>query len=122
MNSTLKFNACRIPTSHCLNDEIPQLESFLSDNVSPALVYACRFWAEHLKGASRNDEHLRAAVQPLLKMLLHEKFLYWLEVLSLVNGIPLAEQSLWVAADFLQVRCLFLTVCLSDVFGIEGTQ
>ncbi len=61
MISTLKFNACGIPTSHCLNDEVPQLESLLSENISPALVYACRFWAEHLKGASCDDVQLRAA-------------------------------------------------------------
>ncbi len=107
MNSTLKFNACRIPTSHCLNDEIPQLESLLSDNISPALVYACRFWAEHLKGASRDDVQLRAAAQPLLKTLLHEKVLYWLEILSLAKSIPLAEKSLQVAAEYLRVRRLF---------------
>ncbi len=104
MNSTLKFNACRIPTSHCLNDEIEQLELLLSENVSHALVYACRFWAEHLTDASRNDEHLRAAVQSLLKTLLYEKLLYWLEILSLAKSIPLAEKSIQAAVNLLEVR------------------
>ncbi len=60
-------------------------------------------WAEHLKGASCKDEHLRA-LQPLLRTLLHEKLLSWLEVHSLVNSIPSAERLLQVAVDFLEVR------------------
>ncbi len=120
MNSMLKFNACGIPTSHCLNNEIPRLESLVSENISPSLVYACRFWAEHLKSASRDDEHLRAAVQPLLKTLLYEKLLYWLETLSLVKSIPLAEMLLLAAADYTSVRRLFRQCACLTFIGSKG--
>ncbi len=120
MNNTLKFNACRIPTSHCLNDKIPGLESLISENIHPALVYASCFWAEHLKGASHNDKHFRA-IQPHLKTLLYEKVLYWLEVLSLIKATPLGIESLQVAIDFLKV-CYFLLIAQSlfEFFPAQG--
>jgi len=107
MNSLLTFNICEIETSHCLNDDIPELEALISKNISATLSYACRFWAEHLRDCSHN-EWLLCAVQPHLKMLLHEKVLYWLEVLSLVKAISCAEEALLVAAEFLEVRGLLL--------------
>ncbi len=105
LNDSLTFNACGISTSHRLNDEIPELDELISKNISTALIYACRFWAMHLRD-SFLDERLLLAVQPLLKTLLHEKVLYWLEVLSLVKAVPSAEESLLSAADVLEVRGL----------------
>jgi len=105
MNSSLTFNICKIETSHCLNDDIPELEMLISRNISTALIYACRFWAEHLEHSPRTEPHL-SAMRPLLKMLLHEKVLYWLEVLSLVKAAPSAKESLRAAAEFLEVRVL----------------
>ncbi len=102
MSGSLTFNACGISTSHRLNDEIPELDVLISNNISTALIYACRFWADHLKHTPRNDR-LLGAVQPLLETLLHEKVLYWLETLSLVKAVPSAEKSLTAAAEFLEV-------------------
>ncbi len=102
MSSSLTFNSCGIKTSYCLNDDIPELAGLISNNISTALIYACRFWANHLEDSFRNDWFLRS-VQPLLKTLLHEKLLYWLEVLSLVKEAPSAEESLRAGAEFLQV-------------------
>ncbi len=107
MNSSLMFNPCggKKKTSYCLNDEIPELETLISKNISTALVYACRFWTEHFRHTPRNERLLRV-VKPLLKMLLHEKVLYWLEVLSLVKAVLSAEESLTAAVGILQVRRL----------------
>ncbi len=105
MNSLLMFNICEIETSYCLNDDIPELEALISKTISTTLIYACRFWAEHLKDSPRSEPHLRA-VQPLLKVLLCEKVLYWLEVLSLVKAVPSAKESLRTATEFLEVRGL----------------
>ncbi len=74
MNSSLTFNICGIKTSHRLNEDIPELDVLISKNISTALTYACRFWAEHLRNFPRDDHHLRV-VLPLLKTLLREKFL-----------------------------------------------
>ncbi len=105
MNCSLMFNICKIETSHCFNDDVPELEALISKTISTALIYACRFWAEHLKDSPCNDRYLQA-VQPLLKTLLHEKALYWLEVLSLVKAVPSAKESLRAAAETLEVRGL----------------
>ncbi len=106
MNSSLMFNICEIETSHCLNDDITELEAQISKNISVALIYACRFWAEHFKDSPRNEGQFRSAVQPHLEMLLREKVLYWLEILSLVKVIRSAKESLLAAAEFLEVRAL----------------
>ncbi len=105
MNSMLMFNMCEIKNSHWLNDDIPELEALISKNISTALIYACRFWAEHLKDSPRNELHL-CAVQPLLKVLLYEMVLYWLEVLSLVKDVSFVKELLPAAAEFLEVRVL----------------
>ncbi len=107
MTSSLMFNICEIETSHCVNEDIPELEALISKNISAALMYACRFWAMHLKDSPRSESHSRA-VQPLLKMLLHEKVLFWLEVLSLIEAIPAAKELLLAAAEFVEVRGLLL--------------
>ncbi len=106
MNGSLKFNICGIKTSHRLNEDIPELDALISKNISTALTYACRFWAEHLRNFPRDDQLLHA-VLPLLKSFLHEKFPHWLEVLSFVKAIPSARELLRAAADFLKV-CGFL--------------
>ncbi len=116
MNGSLTFNPCGINTSHLLNDEIPELDALISKNVSTTLIYACRFWDIHLDDCPRDDWCLRA-VQPLLKKLLHEKVLFLLEILSLVEEIPIAEESLLAAAAFLKVCGLLYIACLSDFLG-----
>ncbi len=105
MNGSLTFNICGIKTSYHLNEDIPELDALISKNISTALIYACRFWAEHLRSFPRDDK-LLGVVLPLLKSLLHEKFPHWLEVLSLVKAIPSAEELLCAAAGFLKVRGL----------------
>jgi len=88
--------------SHCLNDDIPDLAALISENISTALIYSCRFWAVHFRDFPRSDGRLRAVIQPLLRMLLCEKVLYWLEILSLVKAVRSVEESLLAAAEYLQ--------------------
>ncbi len=107
MTSSLTFNACSIKTSHCLNDDIPDLAALISENISTALIYSCRFWAVHFRDFPRSDGRLRAVIQPLLRMLLCEKVLYWLEILSLAGAVLSAGESLQSAAEYLKV-CLLL--------------
>ncbi len=99
MNASLTFNICGINTSHCLNEDIPELDALISKNINTALIYACRFWAEHLRNIPRDDQLLRV-VLPLLKLLLHKKFPHWLEVLSFVKAIPSVE-------GVVNGRCIF---------------
>ncbi len=112
MVTSLTFNACGIKTSHCLNKDIQDLDALISKSkIGNALIYACRFWAEHLNDFAAesalnkkelNDEHLHS-VQQLLDTLLSEKLLFWLEILSLVKAIPSAEGSLSAATRIFKV-------------------
>ena len=52
-------------------------------------MYACRFWDDHLKHTDYKADLLRK-VETLIK----EKFLFWLEALSLTKNIGLAPSAL----------------------------
>ncbi|KAG8810333.1 hypothetical protein FRC18_004117, partial [Serendipita sp. 400] len=78
MKKELRLNICNIESSYTLNDEIPELESRLEKCISPQLLYASRFWTTHLEEASPSEEVLKY-VRDFLK----NRFLFWLEVISL---------------------------------------
>ncbi|KLO08317.1 WD40 repeat-like protein [Schizopora paradoxa] len=104
MNKSLKFNAYGIPTSHTLNEKIPQL---ITELVSKdyVLIYACQYLGEHLEKASANCENsnaIRAQAHPLLHTLLHQKALFWLEILSVAQAVPSGKRSLQAAEDLLK--------------------
>ena len=94
----LKFNICNLETSYFPNDSIFDLQSCINKHISPALFYACRFWDGHL-GRVNFEQDLVAKVQ----FLFEQKFLFWLEVLSLTSTVGLAAPALrsleaWLAS------------------------
>lgn len=98
MLGKLKFNICELPSSYYPNDKIDDLQFRLSKHISPALIYACCFWDDHL-GRVRFGRDLFAQVRTLFE----ENFLFWLEVLSLKNSVDLASPALsslvvWLAS------------------------
>ncbi|KLO04396.1 WD40 repeat-like protein, partial [Schizopora paradoxa] len=97
MCNTLTFNTYGISSSHVLNSKIPQLE-----DEDHTLVYACRYWGEHLKHTTR-DNSFCAQAQLLLRIFFHQKVLFWLEILSLAKAVTSAEKSLMATArEFLE--------------------
>lgn len=116
MNKSLKFNACGIKTSNTINDTLmAEAGGMVSENISSSLIYACRYWAEHLKKCDRNDAHFRALAEPHLKTLLCNNFLFWLEILSLAKAVPSAATSLEIASDFLEVCRVIEEECRTNV-------
>ena len=98
MLHNLKFNICNLETSYLPNDSIPDLQSRINEYIPPALFYACRFWDDHLEHICF-EQDLVAKV----RLLFEEKFLFWLEVLSLTNTVGLATTALkslevWLAS------------------------
>ncbi|KAH9834901.1 uncharacterized protein C8Q71DRAFT_130729 [Rhodofomes roseus] len=82
MNSGLCFNVSGSSTSYAINAE-QQLRQ-----VPPSyLVYACRFWIEHLTMSSVSEER---ATQDVLAFF-GQQFLYWLEVMSVCNHVDVAS-------------------------------
>jgi len=87
MNTGLHFNIANCTTSHQLNSE-----QTLAAIPAP-LKYASLHWAHHLDAA--NDA---SSLLPLLENFLFEKFLFWLEVLS-VSGMVGRASSILARAE-----------------------
>ena len=98
----LKFNICELESSYIPNSDVTDLEARIHRCVTPQLSYATRFWPNHLTacGAARLDE----PYINLIKRILVEKFLFWLEVLSLLDSLPVAAPALGYLAQHLPVR------------------
>jgi len=96
----LKFNICGLESSYLTNKDVDDLNSRIFKNISPALLYACRFWGNHL-------EHIGFDTSPglfgKLRTFFEKKFLFWLEALSLTSDVRLASQAVsalnvWLAS------------------------
>ena len=84
----LKFNICELETSYLANDDVEDLSTRVDKHIPPALLYACRFWDDHLKHTDFKADLFRK-----LRTLFKEKFLFWLETLSLTRNIRLAPSA-----------------------------
>ena len=85
----LKFNICKLETSYLANDDVEDLDTRVHQHIPPALLYACRFWDDHLKHTDFEMDLFRK-VETFFK----KKFLFWLEALSLIGMIGLAPSAL----------------------------
>ena len=90
MQTMLHFNICDIETSHCLNNEVPDLDNRIEAFIPSVLSYACRFWADHLVQVSNLDTELFSCLRDLMEM----RFLFWLEVLSVRGEMEIATKAL----------------------------
>jgi hypothetical protein len=84
----LKFNICELETSYLANDDVEDLKTRIDQYIPPALLYACRFWDDHLKQTDFKTDLFRK-----VEILFKEKFLFWLEALSLTRNIGLAPSA-----------------------------
>ena len=78
MNRELERNMCELPDG-VMNSEVPDLKEKIEEHIGEALEYACRSWHKHLVGTI--PDH----VAPILQEFLEKKFLFWLEVLSVLG-------------------------------------
>jgi hypothetical protein len=85
MKLGLCFNICNLETSHLRNAEVADLATRVEAAILPYLSYGCRFWADHLLTTAYDTTILDA-----VHNFLHNHFLYWLEVLSLIRKIDSA--------------------------------
>jgi hypothetical protein len=95
----LKFNICKLETSYLANDDVEDLNTRVDQHIPPGLLYACRFWGDHLKHTDFKADLFRN-----IETLFKEKFLFWLETLSLTRNIGLASSAIaalnmWLASS-----------------------
>jgi hypothetical protein len=98
MKTELLFNICHLDTSHCRNDDVPNLATHIDKTILPHLSYGCRFWADHLSATAYDTKILNE-----LRDFFHHHFLYWLEVLSLIKKINIASRMLLSILEWNQV-------------------
>lgn len=100
MKGGLRFNICGLESSYLRNADIQDLALRIETAIPAPLSYACRFWVDHLQAASFDIEILDD-----VRGFLHDRFLYWLEVLSLINETSYASSALlsvarWIGVSF----------------------
>jgi len=101
MNGTLEKNMCGLPDG-VANSDVSDLKDRTERCIDPALRYACLSWHMHLIAADTTPA--RAPVTtPTLHQFLETKFLFWLEVLSVLGATRNAVEALQVATDWLEV-------------------
>jgi len=81
-NGDLKFNICGIETSYYRNKDIEGVQERIEQVITPALMYASRYWADHLESGSVSEADLHPFVGRV-RDFFTRRFLYWIEVFSL---------------------------------------
>ena len=111
MRTELRFNICKLETSHIRNDDIPDLDARVKAAIPPHLAYACRFWGDHLSAVPQQDPDADT-IRELLKAFFTSQLLYWLESLSLLKAVAIAPSIVLAAADWVMVRGIsFVSRC-----------
>ena len=104
MNQTLEQNMCKLPDG-VTNLEVVDLKERTKQYINEALGYACRSWHKHLV------EKMPAQTLEILDQFLTNKFLFWLEVLSVIGAVRDAVDALEQIVKWLDVSCVSLLVC-----------
>jgi len=97
---TPEKNMCKLPDD-VTNSRVDDLRERAEQYIDHALRYACMSWHEHFTNV---DEHLTrtSGITSALYCFL-EKFLSWLEVLSILGVVMVAVDALEAAAERLKV-------------------
>ncbi|KAF9786482.1 hypothetical protein BJ322DRAFT_1059868 [Thelephora terrestris] len=112
MNGSLKWNICELPDG-VINTEVGDLKERTEEHINKALEYACKSWHKHLNSGSME----KVKITLVLHQFLEEKFLFWLEVLSVLGATREAVSALERAEKWVDVHlfhCLLFSKCFSS--------
>ncbi|KAJ6530579.1 WD40-repeat-containing domain protein [Mycena capillaripes] len=90
LNTKLKFNVCGPKDSHLLNSQVPDLSARVEKCLTLDISYSSKYWGDHLHEAEVHTEELAKSVRDFV----NTRFLYWLEVLSLLKQVSIGSQIL----------------------------
>ena len=99
MNQTLEKNMCKLPDA-ITNLDVKDLKERTEQCINPALQYACKSWYSHL---ANEKTVYSATISTAIDHFLREKFLFWLEVLSVLGVTKEAVNALGAAKKWLEV-------------------
>ncbi|CCO36507.1 Vegetative incompatibility protein HET-E-1 [Rhizoctonia solani AG-1 IB] len=77
-----KFNICRLPSSYDMDSNIEGLENQVNESISPALIYACRYWSKHLNLAESQSQLI-----DIVHNFFSSRLLLWMEVINLTKHL-----------------------------------
>ena len=120
MNQKLGQNTYKLPDT-VTNVGVQDLKQRTEKYISKALEYACRSWHRHLSDTT-SAQKLKITLQQFLE----EKFLFWLEVLSVLDSTSEAVDALemagkWLDVSSIKVRCklCFIVYCFQELIGMD---
>jgi hypothetical protein len=105
MNKDLRYNICHIRDPNVANADVAELERCLRERVPDALRYACSFWPVHLVASGTPDHD--ANLWDSLDEFSHKHLFHWLEALSLLQRLPMAEVQLLETIQWCEVCYAF---------------
>ena len=92
MVSQLRFNICGLDDSRLANADIEDLTSRIGENIPDSLQYSSLYWSNHLCVTPDKDDR---GVWESLKEFFEGLYpLFWVEVLSLMEMVPVGVSSL----------------------------
>ena len=97
---------CRLP-DRVVNAEVKDLKERAAQYINKALQYACGSWHKHVVEVTTTRT---PGIAPALRKFLEEKFIFWLEVLSVLGSAREAVDALETSARWAAVRCASLQV------------
>ena len=101
MDQMLEKNMCQLPDA-VANSDVGDLKERVDNYINPALQYACMSWHTHLIGIHIVQGHT-SAITSILHKFLETKFLFWLEVLSVLGAVRNAVDALQATQHWLEV-------------------
>ena len=114
MNRELERNMCKLPDG-VANSEVVDLKERVEERIGQGLKYACRSWHKHVVW------RIPAHIIPILHRFLEEKFLFWLEALSVLGAAREAVDALGAIAEceWTDVCCISLLVYFWGFTGVR---
>jgi hypothetical protein len=100
MEHDLRFNMCNLKSSYLPNSKDTGLSDRVATCIPSHLSYSSRYWATHV-GATDFDTELAKEIESFFD---HERLLFWIESLGLLNGLSVAVGVLPLISRWLKVR------------------
>jgi len=117
MNKGLVQNLLSLP-DYAFNSEVEDLEMRIKKCINIPLQYACQFWHHHLPKTGRDVTD----IIPSLSIFLKEKFLAWLEVVSVLGATKGAITALGQLILWIQEVCFYPSLLPSDANVYNGSD
>ena len=92
---------CKLPDA-VMNNEVDDLQKRVDCYIDQSLQYACQSWHKHLVDLHMVPSYI-PEITSILDQFLKEKFIFWLEVLSVLGMARSAVDALKVARGQLKV-------------------